>query len=397
MAALALPGLFAVVGIAADYAHLTLIRTELQAAVDGAVVFAAKQYALAGARNEDMAASVRSYLDEQLKTDEQLLNYDAKTSTDAKTSSVRVELSVSWTPFFAHFFDGHITPIKAASAARFIGTRNLCVLALDPKSTKAIHLDKRARLTARGCSVYSDSADSQAIRLDLDSKMAAGQICAVGGVKAKTTAISPEPVTDCPPVPDPLAERPAPAASGCDANKLALSNVTTTLSPGTYCGGLEIKGSSNVMLEPGLYTIEDGPFAIDGLAVVKGRNVGFYLKGDNATLKFKGGSEIRLSGSEAGSLAGILFFEDRGSPVGRNHAITSPGVRELTGTIYLPRGRLLVNPNAQVADESAYTAIVSYQLELTEGPELILNTSYDETSVPVPDGIKALSQVVLTD
>ncbi len=96
-------------------------------------------------------------------------------------------------------------------------------------------------------------------------------------------------------------------------------------------------------------------------------------------------------------MAGLLFFEDRAAPVSRTHRITSPGVRELTGTIYLPNGKLFINPNAQVADQSAYTAIVSYQLELTEGPELILNSSYGATKVPVPDGIKASSQVTLTN
>jgi hypothetical protein len=49
-----------------------------------------------------------------------------------------------------------------------------------------------------------------------------------------------------------------------------------------------------------------------------------------------------------------------------------------------------------VASDSAYTAIVSYRLELTQGPTLVLNSDYGATGVPVPDGIRATGQVVLT-
>ncbi len=124
--------------------------------------------------------------------------------------------------------------------------------------------------------------------------------------------------------------------------------------------------------------------------------MGFYMSGSFALINLKGGKEIRLSGMEEGTMAGLLFFEDRAAVLGRKHVITSPGVREMTGTIYLPKGKLFINPNAQVAEQSAYTAIVSYQMELTEGPELVLNSDYEATKVPVPDGIKASSQVVLT-
>ncbi len=34
---------------------------------------------------------------------------------------------------------------------------------------------------------------------------------------------------------------------------------------------------------------------------------------------------------------------------------------------------------------------------MTEGPTLVLNANYQETRVPVPDGIRASSLVVLAD
>ncbi len=395
-AAVSLPVLIGIFGVATDYANLFLIRTELQSAVDGAVVFAAKQYGLAGTNDDNIKAVVRGYLDEQLLNKPQLKGFEFSMANDAKDGTVSVNLSLAWTPFFAHFFDAGATPVHVNSTARYIGSQSLCVLTLDPGNAQTILLDMRARLKANGCSVYADSRNAVAIRLNLDSSISAGSICAVGGAMAKVGVVTPEPVTDCPVVPDPLAERAAPDVKGCDETNLVVANEVRTLSPGVFCGGLTISGTSQVTLEPGLYVMQEGPFSVRDDAVVTGANVGFYMSGSFALINLKGGKEIRLSGMEEGTMAGLLFFEDRTAVLGRKHVITSPGVREMTGTIYLPKGKLFINPNAKVAEQSAYTAIVSYQLELTEGPELVLNSDYEATKVPVPDGIKASSQVVLT-
>ena len=96
-------------------------------------------------------------------------------------------------------------------------------------------------------------------------------------------------------------------------------------------------------------------------------------------------------------MAGLLFFEDRASKLGRKHQIKSPNVEELTGTLYLSRGDLVVDPNDTVAAGSAYTAIITRNLQLKEGPELVLNSDYGATDVPVPEGIRTNAQIVLTD
>jgi hypothetical protein len=47
-----------------------------------------------------------------------------------------------------------------------------------------------------------------------------------------------------------------------------------------------------------------------------------------------------------------------------------------------------------VADQSAYTVIVSRQLRLSAGPNLVLNANYSSTDVPVPDGVGPLGAKV---
>ena len=48
----------------------------------------------------------------------------------------------------------------------------------------------------------------------------------------------------------------------------------TTLSPGTYCGGITIDGSGpTVTLQPGIYVMVDGPFWVKGGGIVIGDKV----------------------------------------------------------------------------------------------------------------------------
>ena len=102
---------------------------------------------------------------------------------------------------------------------------------------------------------------------------------------------------------------------------------------------------------------------------------------------FDSGSTIDLTAPKDGLLAGILFFEDRKALPLRIHRIGSNNARNLVGTIYLPLGILFVDANAPVADNSAYTALVVRSLQLSKGPNLVLNSDYKSTSIPVPDGL----------
>ena len=52
--------------------------------------------------------------------------------------------------------------------------------------------------------------------------------------------------------------------------------------------------------------------------------------------------------------------------------------------------QLLVDANAPVADQSAYTAIKSRKLVLDAGPNLVLNSNYAMTDIPVPSGLKGV-------
>jgi Flp pilus assembly protein TadG len=393
--AVASPALVAVVGLASDYAVSTVKVGELQAAADAAAIAGANELALSGSTERSIESAVQSYVAAQDDSGESRITSLAKINRTQGTVQVVVE--ESWTPVFAHFLNANVTPIRVNATARLMGKTKICVLILNGAEAKVLHLDNDAKLTANGCGVYSNSKHAEGIRLDANARITSALTCSVGGFRAKNDAVKPFPLTDCPPVADPLANRSPPSVGACNFTKLKITGGNKALAPGTYCGGLEITGSANVTFSSGVYVIKDGEFKVQDTARITGEHVTFYLTGNSSTIVFANNAYVRLTGSKEGDMAGLLFFEDRAAILGREHKINSPNVDELTGTLYLSRGALLVDPNDTVAEASAYTAIIAYELRLREGPELILNTDYGATDVPVPEGISTNAQIVLSN
>jgi hypothetical protein len=119
-----------------------------------------------------------------------------------------------------------------------------------------------------------------------------------------------------------------------------------------------------------------------------------YFTGEDAVFHFRSNAEVELEAPSTGVMAGLLVFQDREGGEEEeeeeaevNFTIETNFTRKLVGTIYVARGNLLIDADNEVADESAYTALVVQRLKLLSGPNLVLNTDYDETTVPVPNGL----------
>jgi hypothetical protein len=289
----------------------------------------------------------------------------------------------------------------------------LCLLALDPTAPATVSLEASAMMTATGCMVYSDSTNPSGLQAKDSAVLTAGLTCTAGGKATNHRAtLTPAPVTDCPSMADPLRSRTPPSDTTCRFNNTVISGVVQTLQPGVYCNGLKITAGAEVTLASGIYIIKDGPLIVDQGATIKGVQVGIYLNGPSSNLTFAADSTISLSAPKDGPLAGILIFDDpsgasapaippyalpvpivgrlvgnllKGPP--REHKILSDNARMLLGTIYMPQGRLIIDANKPIADKSAYTVLVVRRIDLHSGPNLILNSDYSATDVPVPPGV----------
>jgi Flp pilus assembly protein TadG len=411
--AVAAPALMGVIGIASDFATYTLKKNELQSAADQAALAATRELSVvasgtASSAKVAAAASVastggggpvdsiaRSYVDAALA------DKNGNTSTgveiDEGAGAVKVTVTDNWKPFFAHFLGAKITPIVVNARAELVGESKICVLALTTSGVGAVSMTNDAHLDGKGCSVYSNSTNSSGFYLGTGSSVTADLVCSAGGVYNKGAMTGTQVLTDCPAIPDPLASRSPPAVGACDHTATIISGKTVTLDPGVYCGGITVTKGSSVTFKEGNYIIKDGLFLVTDTSKISGKNVAFYLTGTLSLVQFLGNATIDLSGAESGAMAGLLFFEDPSSGLFRIHNIRATNAFNLTGTIYLPRGNLLVDPTATVAAKSAYTAIIAKRLIVDNGPSLVLNTNYGATQVPVPDGIRSSADVVLSE
>ncbi len=73
-------------------------------------------------------------------------------------------------------------------------------------------------------------------------------ICSSGGKSTSSGKLTPEPLTDCPIVTDPLASRLAPDVSRCDRQNIVISSGSVSLEPGVYCGGLKVTNGAAASL-----------------------------------------------------------------------------------------------------------------------------------------------------
>jgi hypothetical protein len=394
MFGLAMPAMMAGIGIASDYATFSMKLNSLQTAADQAALAGAKELTITGSSKEKIEQLAKTYVQQNLLED--FGRVEVITTLDDENNSVKVRIEEKWTPFFAHFIGANITPVIAEATAGLYGESKICVLALTGSGPGAVSMTTNSHLKANGCTVYSNSTSSNSVFLGDISTLEAASICTAGGVKNNGSLSGANVVTDCPVLPDPLANRPTPPVGACDFTKTEVKTGSVSLKPGVYCSGLTIKGDAQVTFEPGDYIIKDGPFIVAEKASITGKDVGFFMTGSFSLLHFLQDASVDLEGREKGPLAGMLMFDDpKASGFLRIHSISAKNAHTLTGTIYIPKGNLIVDPTADVGQRSAYTAIIAGRLVVQNGPTLTLNSNYDATSVPVPEGIRTASEVRL--
>jgi hypothetical protein len=418
--ALMAPVLLGFAGVAIDFQHMTASQSRLQEAADDLALRGARELLLENASASNIEALIRSWA--QQKYAPKLGLYEVAPRVAASEGTVSVAFTQTWS---GGFILGKISKqtrrIEASAIAQAQGTKNVCVIALETDANDTIRADNMSKLNAPDCSIISNSKGTSGVNVSSTARLTAGLICSAGGYKGSSTNYSPMPVTDCPNFDDPLSGRTPPIAAKCDytdtqigvkpasitsafetllASQTAALNgsdpATPTgytrfdLTPGVYCGGLEINGKSDAHLAPGIYVIKDGALKVAYGARLYGENVGFFMTGKDATFIFEPASIAHLTAPKSDLMAGVLFWEDASAPEDNMHFILSSNARQLLGTIYLPRGQLKIASIMPVADKSAYTAIVARTLQMSGSPTLVLNTDYAGTDVPVPAGLGAI-------
>lgn len=389
IAAIATPALIGASALTIDFANAITIKDSLQSAADSAALAAARELPLRSTSQATVSAISAEYV--RRNVDPRIQVTSLSSAILDNRGGVRVEVHARANSVMGNFINANGLQTNVTAVARLSGGAPLCALALEERAQNAIQLQQDARLVAPDCAVVSNSTSPRGVVASGNSRMQATMICSAGGASGRSSNFDPAAITDCPRIDDPLAGRPEPASGGCD-HLLALSVTgNRQLEPGVYCGGITILPGARATLAPGIYVIKNGPLAVLGGASLVGQNVGFYFVGDLSVMNFAQGSEIDLSAPRDGPMAGFLFFANRVLLTGalnlRHFRINSDNARNLLGTIYLRDGVLDVDANRPIADRSSYTVIVARRINVSSGPDLVLNTDYEGSTVPVPEGV----------
>jgi len=398
--ALTLPVLVSAVGGGVDYSLASVTQTKMKSVADSAALASARELQLAQMDASKITVIANNVINSLIQDVTSQINVDFSAMT------VEVTLQKNYTPVFVNWMS---TALHASATARMSGSMPLCVLGLNPSAPETINLDQSALMTAPGCLVQSNSSDKKGLAAKHSAVLQAGLICSVGGKTQTSNAnFSPAPTTDCPVLPNPLSSRVAPPVGACISTDTVIDGGSASLQPGVYCGGLKLTNGAVVVLSKGIFIIKDGPLVVDTGASISGTEVGIYLTGNGANLTFDADTTVSLSAPKDGPLAGLLIFDDpSGAPAPalkpksgrgaagralktgapRQHQILSDNARNLLGTIYMPQGEIIIDATQPIADKSAYTVLVVNQLHLYSGPNLMLNSDYSATEVPVPPGV----------
>jgi hypothetical protein len=156
--------------------------------------------------------------------------------------------------------------------------------------------------------------------------------------------------------------------AGCKANSSALTLKTdTTLSPGTYCGGIYVmKGTTT--FSQGTYIIVGGGIGTqDTNSIVRSSGTGITIyntydsKNAYQPMSFNANSDVQLKASTSGAYAGILAMQDRTCcsatmPIESFQGGTNA---QFEGTLYFPRSLLQFagNPTINVVHYSIIVAL----------------------------------------
>lgn len=264
--------------------------------------------------------------------------------------------------------------VVARSTGAIVGATD-CIYALNPVQQAAISVGGTASLTA-SCGLYVNSNANCALQTNGNATVSATEYDVVG-TSCTHNVLSPTPNTGVAPTTDPLSGLAAPASPtySCDHKNLNLpNNQAVTLSPGVYCGGINV-GNNTVTFNPGNYILVGGGLTTQSTnSIISGSGVMFYntyglgkYNGNTATYSYSAinlnaNSSVNLTAPTSGTYAGILFFDDRTAPTGNPDTYGGGSTAVYTGTIYSKNNGITMYGNSSLNDP--YTLIVADTISL---------------------------------
>ena len=266
---------------------------------------------------------------------------------------------------------GLATGATATAAIVSSGTPSGCIYVLNATAQRAMDVEGSEVKTT--CGIYINSNNSVALYIGGNPPGGAGSpaisassVSIVGNYQnGGQGTIVPTPLTGQTAVTDPLKNLAAPTPGACTATNYNWSQGTTTLTQGTYCGGIHISGG-NVTFSPGQYILLGGGLTIDSASTTAtGSGVFFYNTSNTTysygTMTISGQPNVTFSAPTSGTYEGIFWFTDRSETSTSQNQVNGATTATIQGTIYMPTVPLLYTGESSTG---TYTGLVVNTLEI---------------------------------
>ncbi len=239
------------IGIAIDYSRASSAKSDLQEAVDAAV--------LAGARDgtSSWTTVAAKMLSSSVKTKDFTVASSSFT-TDASGNYVGTAAGSIKTTFASVVSVQSISIGATATVAVKAASDKACILLLNTSASPGLLLNSGAIINAPNCQVHIKSTGNPAATFNASTTLSTKKICLAGTNVLDNGGTHPNLTKGCTTVSDPFAGTlPTPSSSTCTYSNYNV-NSSTTLSPGVYCGWTNFNGSPTVTLSAGVYVIKGG-------------------------------------------------------------------------------------------------------------------------------------------
>jgi hypothetical protein len=236
------------------------------------------------------------------------------------------------------------------------------VLGKDGKlSVGSGELDRDTIVSLAACDLHNASGEAESTELLGGTSLRARNIFLSGGYTLAAGAVmtaSRYLTTHTSPVADPYFRLEVPSYPGCTRSHYRLDQQKTeTISPGVYCGGIEVAGAT-LHLDPGTYILDRGDFVVGANGTVSGTDVTLILTSRTSSnygaIDFHAGSTIELTAPARPAAAGIpgsAIWVDGNVPA-TSDTFGGGSTQNVNGALYLPVGGLNI-PEAHPSPPAA--------------------------------------------
>jgi hypothetical protein len=375
--ALSIIPLVVLAGAAVDYSRATTFKTKMQTIVDASALRALETSQEGWLASTE--AAIKTIDDE---APEVTVVGDADDVTVLATGSIKTSV--------LSIIRIDRIPVTVKARAQIVDRLPACILALNRSVAGAVSFSGAAGFFAEGCVVHSNSKNAAGLDISQNSEPVAAGFCSAGGVSAPA-GIKPNPRANCRTMPDPFAGLPTPTFDRCNGNGNGKrtsvgSNETAVLTPGTYCGGLNIQG--NATLQPGVYVINDGELSVNAQAVLTGQGVTFYLTGSKSGFTINGGASVKLEAPKGGDYGGIVIFQDPRATANGNKQIENTlnggGDTVIDGAIYTPGQAIRINGSSGFGQNSRYMPVIADVVTVTGASKIKVDIEGVQMAAPLP-------------